>query len=371
MSSLNPFSALPAVLVQSIMAMLPATQILSFARCCKRCMQLAQAPFVWRHDLMRVALRYVLQPRASRLMRYARVSLQWVRRKPSVAELLSIAALCDVCELDATDCSYPNLYYGWLELLSSPLLSKLESLSFLPDQQWTPPVALMETVCSLANLRRLAWLPIKLTDAVMTGMLAKAPALSSWAVAELTSSRPALSLAANMPALPHLRHLHIREPALYEGAWRAFTAHATVQQLETLTLERFCLAGDETDLPPPSVAEYAATLPLLTRMHTLKLIHSDVIDNLLLSLSASPALRLIQLEPDCDSQVEFWAPIPALIARMLSACPMLHCAVRLALPRDVREETIGPSMLAWSELFRDRPELHAFGDRFKFESEAE
>lgn len=232
-----PLSALPAVLIQSLMHSLQPKEILALARCCKWTLECADCAFAWRDCVpLRVRVRSeIVSPLVSPLLRWLPVSVYCSSRMFG-ADVNAILALCErlrVLEL-VEDCD-DSLLSGDLltELLSHPALQHLRLLAVEAHglRSLFTLVAQLPMLCTL-RLNVTRW--ISDPDPACLLLLQSAPSLTDLELPAIVWTRSCLPFLGQLS----LRSLSLASPDFIDGGFRSFCVTPMRSRLRDLHIKQ-------------------------------------------------------------------------------------------------------------------------------------
>lgn len=343
---------------------LTVQEILLFARCCVRTMEMASTAFAFqRTSPLRISLRVLLDslaplPLEGRLLKHAPFALVCTGALFSGAGYRMLPAdfscLLDrlpprLHEIDATewfglDSLDSNVRSDrWLTLLAHPACHSLRSLTL---HQTLLDLAAVFRLPLLHSFRTARALPI--TD---WATVAQAPSLTRLALVDkqFTSQSRLEYIAAS----PTLRHLELSHPSLGADNWRTFFDTPQMQLLESLRLDNFNTEGEQrprVQLPVPD-ADFARAFAALTHLSTLYLKQVAAIDRMLPHVALASALRTLMIEPRCGLGAETH-PAGDMLRSTLANRPEMHCTLVLPFPSDTPAIKMQSAIDTLQELYR-------------------
>jgi hypothetical protein len=341
---------LAAVESQSVMQFLDIRGKLHAARCCKRLLQDASAPFAWQHspplllavsaegkkDELAECVRHAVAWASAGLLRFAPVHLSLCqtddqRRRAQQIDVSAecMAAITRLVTLDGRFLWRPRL---WTELLQLPQACNLRELhGQFNDEQ-------MQLIVRLPALERIC---LRLGRPSCLQLLPTAPALTELSIHTQDNRGPlgllleALGRCGPFPA--QMRSLQVHSLCLtrIDHGGDAFTALCRLPlmpQLTFLALHNLRVESSTLSSSEVQADDLSSGLSLLTQLRTLQLSQMCVASDILEALPCAPALRRLIFIPlpipeICDRETRI--PPPDVTAHHAAAA---HIALHVFLP---------------------------------------
>lgn len=361
-------SRLADVEVQSICHFLRGVDILHMARCSKRLMTVALAPFAWRHavlDLNTAAMLSTMDTDAGkRLLSLApRVALRWKHHLGGATRLSecefdpSALALCgsrarSVVELSVRDGTWITTAKLWEQALAPPSFRSVHTLRILLPGFVHDGEILQVVKTALPQLTALH-IECASKGNSQYEELADFPLLTSLTLPDNEDS--AYSCLAGVTRCAQLRQLHVVVPHLSAANCKAVFASKGFRGLEFLQLSEWTVSVAISAKQASAQAnQFQIAFACLVSLRVLHLRSTANVSSLLPMLSRIPKLERLICEPG-EARLLSSCPSLAALQSLLSAASRLTCELRVSNTAHLR---------AHVELLSEG--LSSFGTRFIF-----
>ena len=312
-SSTSPIHALPDVLAQLVMQLLPLNDLLLFARCNRRLLSQADSACVYKHVPPFTHQWSMECPSAGllKLMRHVPVTL-----KPGIKSrhLLWEHATLRLYGLDTTE--WQISLSGCLQFVSRPLMQSVRRL-VLEGNEWYD-AQVLERVAQLPRIETLIMLNTCDSDRPPTmesiRLLRSAGSLTSLSIHDEFDPSSVLAALVDFPSLTQLT---VKKPWIYDEQWVGQFASPGLRKLTSLTLDWCIFMGPTEETDPMNPAHADAVFTSLTQLTALQLKMPFGVDLILPSVRFAVALRSLRIEANSDHN-DFFAP------RVLPTFGVLH-----------------------------------------------
>ena len=309
----SPLDMLAVVELQLVMQWLDLKSKLKAARCSRRLLQAASAPFAWKDSPPFIVVAWSaanVRRIGALLLRVAPIQLRM--RCLGLQSLLCVAAVPVLFGLGLTE--LPESSLDDLPLLLQHLnCARLELLRLGRYRYLWPTVDTMRLIARLPQLHTLEmFVPAGADGQALLQTLTDAPALTS---VDITFTQLAQSevLLGTSTGIAGLCRLSLRDLSFHSGAFLALCSSPNMRRLEHLQLHGVFVASLLTgDVDRPD-NEYRAACCALEQLHSLTLDEAFGINNLLPHLHRAPALRLLSIrcQPSHYGIGDVHSPLPS------------------------------------------------------------
>ena len=332
---------LAVVELQLFLQFLDTKSKLIAARCSRRLLHAASAPFAWRSTppfTVEAPSDADVERIGSSLLRFVPIHLRcdWLK---SLQCLATVPHLVDLDLLNSARGVAAAAEFS--RLLQHPNLARLQLLRLDADTSSRLTVDTMVLIARLPQLRTFdAVVRGETSGAVLLQPLAAAPALTDLTVRREFAVKVGAALLAAVSGCAGLRNLSLHRLLFSTGLFLALCSSPNMHQLQHLELVGVSAGSAHNGAgEPPDADEYRAAFSALQQLQSLTLQEVWSVNTLLAYLHHVPALRLLCIRclpypyPHTDTAY-FPLPSRAALSALLTVSPRLEVQLCLAATLD-------------------------------------